>query len=613
MPKSGCKILGFSLVVIGLSSAPVAADSLWDATTIPAEQNASDASSVELGVKFKSSVAGTVSAIRFYKGSQNTGAHSVSLWKSNGTKLATANSTNETASGWQTVALSPPVSITANTTYIASYHTAGHYSDDQYYFSTQYVNGSLTAPANAGVYKYSTISVFPNLVWNASNYWVDVVVASSGGTVVNGSCGSSNGGSFYTAPTTNLCSAGTASSVTGAGPWNWSCAGSGGGTTAQCSALLKVDGACGPANGVATSTAPTTGLCSAGTASAVTGSGPWAWSCAGSNGGTTASCSAPLQSSGGGGGAADGIPAGWPNSTNTGYRNAPGYPGSLHACSGPIQSNTTYSFCDFSGGLFVGSSSAPVSNVTFYGSRFRATGDLNVALFGDHITFDYSSFEPLAVSAPPVSYTQGYQYGISADGSYASHVSALTVTHSDIWGFGNAIDHAGSTQAKPHVFEHNWIHDARADGGGIDHTDGIGELSGGTNNSYVTINHNTIVSVGNTQGIAYQGKGVYDRFTVTNNYLSGFGYTVALGNSGGTASNTMFTGNVFGTNFKPDWGPLYSWSDNTNNVWKCNWFHVVPGSYYTVTADDGKFWIPGYNYVSATDYKGNTTCPARPF
>jgi hypothetical protein len=59
--------------------------------------------------------------------------------------------------------------------------------------------------------------------------------------------------------------------------------------------LAPINGACGAANGAAVSAAPTTGLCSTGTASAVGGSGPWSWSCTGSNGGSTAQCSAPLQ------------------------------------------------------------------------------------------------------------------------------------------------------------------------------------------------------------------------------------------------------------------------------------------------------------------------------
>lgn len=51
-----------------------------------------------------------------------------------------------------------------------------------------------------------------------------------------------------------------------------------------------VDGACGSANGMAAASAPAADLCNSGVASNVGGSGPWTWTCAGSNGGTTASC-----------------------------------------------------------------------------------------------------------------------------------------------------------------------------------------------------------------------------------------------------------------------------------------------------------------------------------
>lgn len=57
-----------------------------------------------------------------------------------------------------------------------------------------------------------------------------------------------------------------------------------------------INGACGAANGVAVSAAPTANLCSAGTASGVNGSGPWSWTCLGSGGGTTAACTAPTTS-----------------------------------------------------------------------------------------------------------------------------------------------------------------------------------------------------------------------------------------------------------------------------------------------------------------------------
>lgn len=51
-----------------------------------------------------------------------------------------------------------------------------------------------------------------------------------------GICGSANGLNYSAAPTTNLCSNGTPSNVTGIGPWFWNCSGTNGGTTATCSA-----------------------------------------------------------------------------------------------------------------------------------------------------------------------------------------------------------------------------------------------------------------------------------------------------------------------------------------------------------------------------------------
>ncbi|HOS88114.1 MAG TPA: PKD domain-containing protein, partial [Candidatus Pacearchaeota archaeon] len=110
---------------------------------------------------------------------------------------------------------------------------------------------------------------------------------------VNGQCGSSDGGTFGSAPTTNLCSQGTASSVSGSGPWSWACYGINGGSTVSCSAqktAVPINGQCGYANNNSYDSQPTSGLCYQGTASTVTGSGPWHWTCQGSNGGSTVSC-----------------------------------------------------------------------------------------------------------------------------------------------------------------------------------------------------------------------------------------------------------------------------------------------------------------------------------
>ena len=102
------------------------------------------------------------------------------LWTSSGKLLATATFTSETGSGWQQVNFATPVAITAGTTYVASYHTnVGHYADDQNYFASQYNSGSLHVPANGGVYAYGAAGSFPTQVWNASNYWVDIVLSPS--------------------------------------------------------------------------------------------------------------------------------------------------------------------------------------------------------------------------------------------------------------------------------------------------------------------------------------------------------------------------------------------------------------------------------------------------
>jgi hypothetical protein len=66
-----------------------------------------------------------------------------------------------------------------------------------------------------------------------------VAVSAPVPVAVNGACGSANGTTVSSAPSTNLCSTGTSSSVAGSGPWTWSCGGSSGGTTASCSAVAS--------------------------------------------------------------------------------------------------------------------------------------------------------------------------------------------------------------------------------------------------------------------------------------------------------------------------------------------------------------------------------------
>ncbi|MFF2569932.1 DUF4082 domain-containing protein [Streptomyces sp. NPDC058084] len=164
---------------------------VWPATAAPAKPNGGDGSSVELGVKVRSSVPGTITGVRFYKSSANTGTHKGSLWSSAGQLLATGTFTNETASGWQELKFANPVPVKANTTYVASYFAPnGGYSYDAHYFTDKAAGlAPLTALQSGtdggnGVYRYGSAGGFPNQAAAGSNYWVDAVLETGSASTV---------------------------------------------------------------------------------------------------------------------------------------------------------------------------------------------------------------------------------------------------------------------------------------------------------------------------------------------------------------------------------------------------------------------------------------------
>lgn len=145
-------------------------------------------SPVELGMKFQSSIPGSITGFRYYKGPGVTGVHTGHLWDNTGTLLATKVFTNETTSGWQSVTLSSPVAILPNTTYIVSYFTAsGDFTREDPFFTQAVVNGFLRGLANGedggnGVYAYSGSPVFPNNTSGSSSYFADVLFTSTDAT-----------------------------------------------------------------------------------------------------------------------------------------------------------------------------------------------------------------------------------------------------------------------------------------------------------------------------------------------------------------------------------------------------------------------------------------------
>ena len=146
---------------------------LFDDADAPSSGPSSENDSVRLGIAFKADSPGSISGVRFYKAAQNTGTHTIALWKSDGTQLATATVANESTSGWQEASFSAPVSVSADTTYIASYTAPnGRYSYTAGGLASPVSRSPLRSVSTGGRYTYGTGAP---LSTSNSNYFVDPV------------------------------------------------------------------------------------------------------------------------------------------------------------------------------------------------------------------------------------------------------------------------------------------------------------------------------------------------------------------------------------------------------------------------------------------------------
>ncbi|MFE2753112.1 DUF4082 domain-containing protein [Actinosynnema sp. NPDC059335] len=186
--RLGVRALDAALGTVGEASAEVDVAprvcpcGLWSDADVPGSVDAVDGAALELGVKWRSTHDGHVRGVRFYKGPNNTGTHTGSLWSATGVRLATGTFRDETATGWQTLVFASPVAVSGDTTYIASYFApAGHYSFDLGYFARssrrlEPLTGLQTGVDGPnGVFRAG--GGFPDTGASDTNYWVDVVWA----------------------------------------------------------------------------------------------------------------------------------------------------------------------------------------------------------------------------------------------------------------------------------------------------------------------------------------------------------------------------------------------------------------------------------------------------
>lgn len=156
------------------------------AQTEAADEPVFDPTNYELGTVFESSVAGTVTALRFYLGpveGANPGTIVGTLWDAYGNVLASETYTG-LAVGWNEVSLTTPVAIAANVSYVVSANTnAGTTGTGSYAFDNgpyndgffPYANAPLTA--TGGVFN-TTPGAFPTSNFpptnGGSSYFRDV-------------------------------------------------------------------------------------------------------------------------------------------------------------------------------------------------------------------------------------------------------------------------------------------------------------------------------------------------------------------------------------------------------------------------------------------------------
>ncbi len=139
----------------------------------------------ELGMKFQTAVNGTITHMKYFRPAEETGNHIGRIWSGNGALLASAAFTNETASGWQTVALATPLPIIANTTYVvsANCNTAYASTNTGGWGGTPYnfTNGQVRSVQNQTIGVLNpTPGSWPFFPWQNSNYFRDIVFV--GGT-----------------------------------------------------------------------------------------------------------------------------------------------------------------------------------------------------------------------------------------------------------------------------------------------------------------------------------------------------------------------------------------------------------------------------------------------
>ena len=165
--------------------------------------------SYELGMKFQSSKAGQITAIRFWKAVNETGIHVGRIWSSTGYLIDSVNFSSETPSGWQVQTLSTPIQITANTIYVVSVNINEYYAVTVDDLASPVINGDLSSIADNNNGVFANPTTFPTSSYRNSNYFRDIVFVANNTVAPTSVTRVNSGGTNYTDTSGALWSADT--------------------------------------------------------------------------------------------------------------------------------------------------------------------------------------------------------------------------------------------------------------------------------------------------------------------------------------------------------------------------------------------------------------------
>jgi len=130
-----------------------------------------------LGVRFQSSTAGTLTHVCYYKDATLTGTHTATVWNDSCTLLATKVIGSDTGTGWKCQTLDSAVDILADTNYrIAVHFPTSAYIKVSSFFANAYTENNLSVASGGGRYLDSANPGCPSST-TQSNFLVDFIMA----------------------------------------------------------------------------------------------------------------------------------------------------------------------------------------------------------------------------------------------------------------------------------------------------------------------------------------------------------------------------------------------------------------------------------------------------